>query len=56
MTLTSPTCPLSGVIINSIENAIKQKFENANVNIELTFDPVWTPEKIKNEEIKQIFL
>ena len=55
MTLTTPACPMWDMILEMVKNAIIQKFPDANVNIDLVFEPAWNPEMIKNEEIKQMF-
>jgi len=55
MTLTTPACPMWDMILEMVKNAITQKYPDANVNIELTFEPTWNPDMIKDEEIKQMF-
>ena len=55
MSLTTPACPMGDMILEMVKNAIVQKFPDANVNIDLVFEPAWNPEMIKNEEIKQMF-
>lgn len=46
MTLTSPACPLAGVFDELVGGAIRQIEGVEKVEIELTFDPVWTIEMI----------
>ncbi len=55
MTLTTPACPMWDMILEMVKNAIVQKFPDANVNIDLVFEPAWNPEMIKDEEVKQMF-
>ena len=55
MTLTTPACPMGDMILEMVKNAITQKYPDANVNIDLTFEPTWSPEMIKDEEVKQMF-
>jgi len=59
MTLTAPFCPLAGMIYNNVENALKKGLpEMKKITIEVTFDPPWTPDKIKpegREKFKQIY-
>ena len=55
MTLTTPTCPLADVILETIRNSIIQKYPEANVNLDLVFEPAWNPEMIKDEEVRQMF-
>ncbi len=44
MTLTTIGCPLYDVIKDDIISTLKQDNKIKNVEIELTFDPPWTPE------------
>ena len=53
MTLTNPACPMSGVILGSISEKIKDKF-GVEPDIDLVFDPPWTPERM-NKELKKKF-
>ena len=55
MTLTTPACPMGDMILEMVKNAIKEKYPNANVNIDLVFEPLWSPDMIKDEDIKQMF-
>ena len=55
MTLTTPACPMWDMILGMVKNAIVQKFPDANVNIDLVFEPAWNSEMIKDEEVKQMF-
>ena len=49
MTLTSMGCPLFEMIEEPIKKEL-QKIEGVKkVNVELTFDPPWTPEKMNKE-------
>jgi metal-sulfur cluster biosynthetic enzyme len=45
ITMTSPTCPLHGVIIRNMDKSLRKNFpEIGGVNIELVFDPPWSPD------------
>lgn len=46
MTLTSKGCPLGHAIEQGVKNAVNEKFPNANVIVEIVWDPVWTFEEI----------
>ena len=48
MTLTTPGCPLYMVFLKEVERAIKELGAN-KVEIELVFDPPWTPERMSKE-------
>ena len=55
MTLTTPNCPLADQILGSVNSAIKNNFPDHNINIDLTFDPVWSPKDIKDDDLKRMF-
>ncbi|MFQ5702837.1 MAG: metal-sulfur cluster assembly factor [Gemmatimonadales bacterium] len=46
MTLTSPGCPAGGQIIDESRSAIGALDGVASVEIELVWEPFWTPERI----------
>ncbi|HET7274150.1 MAG TPA: metal-sulfur cluster assembly factor [Longimicrobiaceae bacterium] len=46
MSLTSPACPVAGEIVNSARTAIEQVDGVESADVELTFSPPWTPERI----------
>ena len=52
MTLSSPVCPMSRLILRMVQ----EKLESAGyeAEIELTFDPLWTPERM-SKEIREKF-
>ena len=53
MTLTTPMCPLGGLIIDTAKEKVKQIKDVNEVEIELTFDPPWDP-NIASEEVKNL--
>ncbi len=46
ITLTSPMCPVAGQIVEDAKNAILAVEGVDSAEVELTFDPPWTPERI----------
>lgn len=46
MSLTSPMCPVAGQIVEDVKTAIEGVDGVASADVELTFDPPWTPERI----------
>ena len=56
MTVTTPACPMPELIMELVKNAIIGKFPKWETEVELTFDPMWSPELIKDEDIKQMFV
>jgi len=56
MTLTSPMCPMGSYIQMLIEQAIEKSFKDHQLEIKLTFDPPWTPERININKRKELGL
>lgn len=46
MTLTSPGCPAGGQIMTEAEEVVRQLEGVEAVNLELVWEPYWTPERI----------
>lgn len=46
MTLTSPGCPSGAEIMGDVERVIKDLEDVGTVDVELVWDPYWTPEKM----------
>ena len=49
MTLTSPACPVGPFILESIEETVKKMENVKGVNVEITWDPPWGPDKMSEE-------
>jgi len=45
ITLTSPMCPVAGQIVEDAKNAVLAVEGVETAEVELTFDPPWTPER-----------
>jgi metal-sulfur cluster biosynthetic enzyme len=53
LTMTSPACPLHGVITREMDKALRETFpELGPMTIELVWDPPWSPE-LMSEAAKQ---
>ena len=46
MSLTSPACPVAGQILDEAREAVEGIEGVERANVELTFSPPWTPERI----------
>jgi metal-sulfur cluster biosynthetic enzyme len=46
MSLTSPFCPVAGEMVENVKTAIEEMEEVEEAEVELTFDPPWTPDRI----------
>ena len=49
MTLTAPGCPVAGEMPGWVENAIGAVEGVSGVEVEMTFDPPWTPDRMSEE-------
>ncbi|AEX86313.1 aromatic ring hydroxylase [Marinitoga sp. 1135] len=49
MTLTTPMCPLAGMITEDAKNKVGSIEGVKSVKVELTFDPPWDPSKASDE-------
>jgi metal-sulfur cluster biosynthetic enzyme len=47
MSLTSPGCPAGPQIMTDVERAVKAVPGVTNLNINLVWDPMWTPDRIE---------
>ncbi len=49
MTLTSPACPVAGILPGEAESAVRGTPGIGNVSVELTWDPPFTVERMSEE-------
>lgn len=49
MTLTAPGCPVAGEMPGWVENAVSLVPGVGNVNVNMVFDPPWTPDRMSDE-------
>lgn len=49
MTLTAPGCPVAGEMPGWVENAVGTVEGVSGVEVEMTFDPPWTPDRMSEE-------
>lgn len=54
MTLTTPGCPLHDSIVNGVKYSIKQLPEIGNVNVQVVWEPAWSPEKMTEEGLRAL--
>jgi len=54
MTLTSPGCPLAGLIDQMVRGAVGKLKEVERVELELVWDPPWIP-SMMSEEVREEF-
>jgi FeS assembly SUF system protein len=46
MTLTAPNCPVAGTLPGDVERAVRAVPGVTDVDLELTFDPPWSKDRI----------
>ncbi|OYT59475.1 aromatic ring hydroxylase [Euryarchaeota archaeon ex4484_178] len=56
MTLTTPTCPLANAIIADVYQKAKSVPGVKDVDIEVTFEPPWTPDRLSPQAKKLLGL
>lgn len=49
MTLTAPNCPVAESLPMDVEQAVRQTEGVNNVQVQLTFEPAWSPDKLSDE-------
>jgi len=54
MTLTTPGCPLHDSITSGVKSAVASLKEVNRVDVELVWDPPWSPEKMSAEAMKKL--
>ena len=54
MTMTSPFCPVAGMITEGVKSSVESIEGVTRCEIEITFDPPWTPEKMSDEAKEQL--
>lgn len=54
MTLTTPGCPLAAMIASQVEETLRQAFEGTEIDVNLVWDPPWTPDRLSDEAKRQL--
>ena len=55
MTLTTPACPHGETLQLMIQNALQGSLPEYTLHIDLTFDPMWSIDMIKDQDLKRMF-
>jgi len=55
MTFTTPQCPMGDLIKQMTINAIIEVYPDREVALEITFDPLWNPTMIRDEDLQRMF-
>jgi FeS assembly SUF system protein len=54
MTLTTPGCPMHSMMAEDVKEKVSKIKGVKSVNIDLVFDPPWTPDKMSEEAKKML--
>ena len=54
MTLTTPGCTMAEHIANDIKQKVSKNSSVTKVEVEITFDPIWTPDMMSNKGREQL--
>ncbi|WP_048172454.1 metal-sulfur cluster assembly factor [Methanosarcina siciliae] len=54
MTLTAPGCPMGGVIAENVKRKVEAIKGIKEAEVELVWDPPWTPDRISEDAMKKI--
>ncbi len=54
MTLTSPGCPLGGIIQGQVWQALRDLPGVKDVDVQITFNPPWDPRTMASDEVKMM--
>ena len=49
MTLTTPACPLATLLPAQVEEVLRERFTGYDVEVNLVWEPRWTPERMSKE-------
>ncbi|MDR2190076.1 MAG: metal-sulfur cluster assembly factor [Candidatus Peribacteria bacterium] len=55
MTFTTPACPMAEMMMEMVKNAALEAVPDWNVEIVVSFEPLWTPKMIKDEDLQRMF-
>jgi FeS assembly SUF system protein len=54
MTLTAPGCPVSGMLKDDVTSKLLSLNGVKEANVEIVWEPVWTPEKMSEDAKRQL--
>ncbi len=49
LTMTSPMCPVTSVILADVQLRLEHMHDVGSVDVDLVWDPAWSPEMISDE-------
>jgi metal-sulfur cluster biosynthetic enzyme len=55
MTFTTPQCPMGDMIKMMTKNVIQEVYPDREVELSITFDPLWNPTMIRDQDLQRMF-
>jgi metal-sulfur cluster biosynthetic enzyme len=55
MTFTTPACPMAEMLMEMVKNATLEAVPEWEVEVVVSFEPMWTPKMIKDEDLQRMF-
>ncbi len=55
MTFTTPACPMADLLEEMVKNAMIEAAPEYSPSIEITFDPLWNLDMVKDSDVKRMF-
>ncbi len=55
MTFTTPQCPMGELIEQMIQNSLLEVYPTWKAQLEITFDPLWSPKMMKDDDLQRLF-
>ena len=55
MSFTTPACPMADYLEESVKNAAWSVASDYEVEVKISFDPMWNPDMIRDEDLKRMF-
>ncbi|MDR0650964.1 MAG: metal-sulfur cluster assembly factor [Candidatus Peribacteria bacterium] len=56
MTFTTPACPMAEMMMEMVKNAVLEAIPDWEVEVVVSFEPMWSPKMIKDEDLQRMFL
>ena len=53
--VTTPACPMADFLITSVKNVTLLVVPEFEVEVEVTFDPMWSPSMIRDADLQRMF-
>ena len=54
LTMSTPSCPLAEMLVEEAREALQARFPEAAIQVELVWDPPWTPDRMSEAARHQL--